>query len=137
MKELLILSVILIAGSFALPIKEEKPGHRWTLVPDGEGRMHLQDMNPIVLEPEPSFNANNDVFFLLFSRRNPTVGQRITVTITSVANSNWNSASLGTRFIIHGWSQDHRDDMNIIITRGYLANADHNVVGTFKNYFLH
>jgi hypothetical protein len=47
--------------------------HRWTLIPDAEGRMHLMDMNPIEVPVQPFFNAETDIIFLLSTRRNPTV----------------------------------------------------------------
>lgn len=136
MKGLLILSVFLIGGSFALPIDEEVTSHRWNLVPDGEGRMHLVDMNPYEVAPEPSFNADRDTFYLLFTRRNRLIGTRITNTVASVSGSNWNSAAAGTRFIIHGWTQDARASLNRDITSAYLSSGDHNVVGMFVNLFF-
>ncbi|KAG5668798.1 hypothetical protein PVAND_016724 [Polypedilum vanderplanki] len=121
----LILCIALFAGAFSLPIDEEK--HRWTLVPDQEGRMHLLDMNPIEMEPEPAFNANNDVIFLLFTRRNRNAGQRITFDMNTVRNSNW-IASQGARFIIHGWNSNQNTAMNNFIRQQLLDHADHNVV---------
>jgi hypothetical protein len=90
--------------------------------------MHLMDLNPIEVEPEPTFNANNDVFFVLFTRRNPTAGQRLSSNAANIRATNWNSNAPGTRFIIHGFNNDHRSPVNVDITRAYLARADHNVV---------
>lgn len=60
-------------------VQVEDPRHRWAMIPDGSGKMHLIDLNPYQSEAiEPSFNAQNDVFFLLFTPRNPTSGQRLT-----------------------------------------------------------
>lgn len=88
------------------------------------------DMNPIELEqePEPTFDANTDVFFVLFTRRNPTAGQRLLRTTASINSSQWNSAAGGTRFIIHGWNNNHQSPVNTIITSAFLQRADHNVV---------
>lgn len=63
--------------------------------------MHIFDDNPVEQEPEPSFNAMTDVIFLLFTRRNPTAGQRITFDMNTVRNSNFASAQ-AVRFVIHG-----------------------------------
>lgn len=91
--------------------------------------MHLMDLNPIEVEPEPAFNANNDVFFVLFTRRNPTAGVRLSTTnAAAIRSTNWNSNAGGTRFIIHGFNNNHQSPVNIDITRALLARADHNVV---------
>lgn len=97
-------------------------------MPDNEGRMHLMDLNPIEVEPEPFFNADADVFFLLFTRRNPTVGQRIAFNAAAIRNTNWNNAAPGTRFIVHGFNNDNTSPVNRDITRALLAANDHNVV---------
>jgi hypothetical protein len=112
-----------------LPIDEDN--HRWSLARDQEGKMHLVDLNPIESEPEPAFNAVNDIRFLLFTRRNPTASQRITLDMNTVRNSNWRAAQ-GTRFIIHGWNSNANTAMNSFMTRDFLARADHNVVGKNK-----
>jgi hypothetical protein len=117
----------------ALPTESK---HRWALVPDGEGRMHLTDLNPFEVEPEPFFNAAQDVFFVLFTRRNPTAGQRITSTTASIGNSQWRNAATGTRFIIHGFNNNHLSPVNVIITSAYLAAADDNVVRVDWGNFL-
>ena len=101
---------------------------RWSLVPDSEGRMHLMDLQPVELEPEPFFNAVNDVFFLLFTRRNPLVGQRITFDAAGIRNTNWNNNAVGTRFIIHGLNNNNRSPVNTMITAAYLLRSDVNVV---------
>lgn len=89
--------------------------------------MHLFDMNPIEMEPEPIFDPMNDVIFLLFTRRNPSVGQRITFDMETVRNSNW-LANQQTRFIIHGWNSNQDTGLNIFMRREFLERADHNVV---------
>jgi len=115
--------IFFAGGAVALPAAS-----RWELVPDSEGKLHLVDMNPIEIEPEPFFNPATDVFFVLFTRRNPTAGQRIAQTVAAISGSNWNSGSAGTRFIIHGWNNNSNSPVNVAITRAFLAAADHNVV---------
>lgn len=115
----------LLLASLAAPTESN---HRWALVPDNEGRMHLMDLNPIEVEVEPAFNADNDVFFVLFTRRNPTSGQRLSFNAAAIRNTNWNSAAGGTRFIVHGFNNNHQSPVNVDITRAFLARADHNVV---------
>lgn len=118
-------------GALALPTNIEsrvESKNRWALVPDNEGRMHLMDLDASELEPEPYFNAANDVFFVLYTRRNPTAGQRLAQTTASINNSQWSNGSSGTRFIIHGFNNNHQSPVNVVITRAFLAAADHNVV---------
>lgn len=86
------------------------------------------DLNPIEVEPEPAFNADNDVFFVLFTRRNPTAGQRLSFNAANIRNTQWNSNAAATRFIIHGFNNNHQSPVNVDITRAYLARADTNVV---------
>lgn len=108
-------------------VNKEDPKHRWTLVPDGSGKMHLVDLNPYEVEIAPMFNADNDVFFLLFTPRNPTVGQRITFNVNGIRNSQFNSGA-PTRFIIHGWNNDNDSPVNRLITAAYLRRGEFNVV---------
>lgn len=119
---------ILQSAAFAAPSVPVESKHRWALVPDNEGHVHLMDLNPIELEPEAFWNPATDVFFVLFTRRNPTAGQRLAQTTASINNSQWSNGAGGTRFIIHGWNNNHQSPVNIVITRAFLASADHNVV---------
>ncbi|CAO1437164.1 unnamed protein product [Diamesa hyperborea] len=86
------------------------------------------DLNPVEVVVEPFFNADNDVFFLLFTRRNPLVGQKIGFDAAAIRNTNWNTAAPGTRFIIHGFNNDNRSPVNTMITAAYLRRNDMNVV---------
>jgi pancreatic triacylglycerol lipase len=105
------------------------PRHRWTLIPDGSGKMHLIDLNPYEGEAiEPMFNAQNDVFFLLFTPRNPTSGQRLSTNdANAIRNTQWNSGA-PTRFVIHGWNNDAKSAVNTQITAAYVARGNFNVV---------
>lgn len=108
-------------------VKVEDRKHRWALIPDGSGKMHLIDLNPFEAPVEPFFNAENDVFFMLFTQRNPTNGQRMTIDADLIRNSNFNPAAL-TRLVIHGWNNDHQSAVNTQITAAYLQKGDFNVV---------
>lgn len=116
------------------------PQHRWALVPDGSGRMHLMDLDAYQPDDtEPFFNADADVFFMLFTQRNPTSGQRIGFDADAIRNSNFNSA-VPTRFVIHGWNNDHQSDVNKYITEAFVQRGDFNIVSgwskTFANGFI-
>ncbi|CAG9812020.1 unnamed protein product [Chironomus riparius] len=122
---LLTVFVALFAGAYSTPIEYNAP--RFGIAPDEDGRMHVFDMNAAEVEPEPSFNADTDVIFLLFTRRNRNAGQRITFDMNTVRNSNW-IAGNGARFIIHGWNSNQNTGMNTFIRNSLLDRADHNVV---------
>ena len=56
---------------------ERTDNHRWTLIPDSKGRMHLVDLDPLDLTVDPVHVPEDDFVFLLFTRRNPSVGKVI------------------------------------------------------------
>lgn len=101
--------------------------HRWSLIPDSEGRMHLVDLNPLDLESvEPRSVPENDVVFILNTRSNPTVGQIITNTLTSIQNSNFNPNN-PTRVTIHGWLGTSGSEVNVGVNAAYFQLGDYNV----------
>lgn len=102
------------------------PDHRWTLVPDADGRMHLMDLNPIEVQIEPLFNAVDQVFFVLFTRNNRN-GVKIGMDANAIKATTHNSAH-PTRFIIHGWNNDQNAAVNKLITEAYLTRGDFNVI---------
>ena len=111
-----------------MPAVNNYDNHRWSLAKDGEGKYHIFDMNPVELEPEPSFDPINDMFFLLFTRSNPTIGQRINIhDVSSLHASNWRASS-GVRFLIHGWGSSSNSGENPRTRDEFLRLADHNVV---------
>lgn len=89
--------------------------------------MHLVDVNQISNEPEPFFDAEVDTAFLLFTRFNPTVPQRVTWTSESLAASHYNSAH-PVRFLIHGYNSGPSSGVNINPTASYLRRGDFNVI---------
>jgi len=99
--------------------------HRWGLVPDAEGRMHLVDLNPLDVELEPRFDATTDIRLLLRTRSNPTSPQLIQMTQASLAASNFNPAH-PTRFTIHGWTMDEHDVVNTLSAVQYFIRGEFN-----------
>jgi pimeloyl-ACP methyl ester carboxylesterase len=107
---------------------DESP--EWSLVPDGNGNFHYIDAKAQYNEPEPEpfFNAPNDVIFRLFTRRNPTAPQTITFNNAgSLTGSQFNAAH-PTRFIIHGWNNDGGSPINTQIRTAYINRAEFNVI---------
>jgi pancreatic triacylglycerol lipase len=107
--------------------KSEEQAHRWALVPDADSKMHLVDLNPIEQPIEPSFVAETDVVFLLFTRTNPTVAQRLVFNdVASVRNSNFN-ANHPSRFTVHGWNGAPSNPVNVRSNEEYFRLGDFNV----------
>lgn len=89
--------------------------------------MHVVDLEQQVNEIEPAFFPDTDMFFLVFTRLNPTVGQRINFNdVQSVLNSNFN-ANHPTRFTIHGWIGDGTSQTNQAIREQYFIHGEYNV----------
>lgn len=130
MKLAFVIFSVVLSGAFSLPFHSvvDLDDHRWTLVRDGEGKMHLLDLNPIEVEPEPVFIPAEDMFFLLFTRSNPTTGQRITWTRESIEGSNFRFNGQ-TRFLIHGWTSSSNAGENPRTRDEFLQIGDHNVIG--------
>lgn len=106
-----------------LPSEED-----WHLVPNGEGGMHLVDINMPVEDTEPMFTPATDVIFTVFTNLNPTVGQRIFLNnAASLASSNFNAAH-PTRFLIHGWNQNGAAGFNTQTRNRFLARGNFNVI---------
>ncbi|CAO1426220.1 unnamed protein product [Diamesa serratosioi] len=133
MKFIAISLLLFVSVTYAVPLSEsfvaprEEVQHKWSLVPDNEGRLHLVDLNPIDVVVEPLFNADRDVFFLLFTRRNPLVGQRIGFDAAAIGNTNFNR-NQNTRIIIHGFNNDAGSEVNTMITAAHLQRSDANVI---------
>lgn len=120
-------SLVLSASPLPSEISNTGSTHRWTLIPDTEGRMHLMDLNPIEVSVEPFFNAETDITFLLTTQRNPIVGQRIFWNdMESVRNSNFNPNN-PTRFTVHGWNGDGDASVNWRVAERLFRLGDYNV----------
>lgn len=89
--------------------------------------MHLIDTQATVIAPEPMFNAESDTAFLLFTRSNPTVAQTITLTESSISDSNFNPDH-PVRCLIHGFGSGPSSSINIASTAAYLERGDFNVI---------
>lgn len=101
--------------------------HRWSLVPSGDGNMHLVDLNPIEIQTiEPMFNAESDVFYLLFTRSNHN-GVKIGVNANAIRGTTFNAAH-PTRFLIHGWLNNKTANINELSTEAYLRRGNFNVI---------
>lgn len=108
-------------------VDPDNSNHRWSLIPDSEGRMHLVDLNPVDMESvEPRSIPEEDVIFILHTRANPTVGQVITNNVASIQNSNFNPNN-PTRVTIHGWLGTNGSEVNVGVNSAYFQLGDFNV----------
>lgn len=94
-----------------------------------EKLMDIQEMPyETVPVPEPAFNAQRDVRFLLFTRFNPTIAQQLNFRdLNSLGNSNYN-VNRPTRVLIHGFQSDATADVNILGTAAFLRLSDVNFI---------
>lgn len=99
---------------------------RWTMIPDGDGKMYLVDLNSYDAGKAPLWNVEADVIFMLYTPKNPTVGQKIKIDANVIRDTNFNP-DVPTRIIIHGWNNDHKSTVNTLITAAYLLRGDFNV----------
>ena len=78
------------------------------------------------LEPEPKFNAAQDMIFYLYTKSNPIEPQIVTLdNVATLMNSNFN-ASNPTRFTIHGWNSGSDAGVNQLIKDAYLQKGAFN-----------
>lgn len=96
-------------------------------VPDLNGYFQYIDISVYTHALDPSFDAERDVFFLLYCRENPREGQMFTKDADVIQTTNFN-ASLPTRFIIHGWLNNYKFEVNTEITAGFLSYGEYNIV---------
>jgi len=76
----------------------------------------------------PLFVAWQDVQFQLYTRSNPTTAQILGLyDSSSIKNSNFKN-SRETRYIIHGFQNSGKSDVNIKIRDAYLQKGDFNVI---------
>lgn len=108
MKVQVVIALALLAVASATPLKSDR---RFAMIPNAEGQMHLIDLEA-PQEPENFFIPETDIRFMLYTRRNPTVGQRILLRdLSSVTASNFVAAH-PTRFTIHGWMGSEQSTVN-------------------------
>ncbi|XP_055538343.1 pancreatic triacylglycerol lipase-like [Wyeomyia smithii] len=138
------IGLLFIGTALALPIEEfgqeaipvDNDGGMehipvWSLVPDGDGRLHLVNTDPYGLagqdEPAPHFNSDADTIFRLFTRNNRNSPQVIQLGNAGTLGGNWNGGRQ-TRLIIHGWNNNGDSGVNVNIRNAYLDRGDFNVI---------
>lgn len=115
-----------VSNGITEEVKEAPKKPRWVVVPDANYKMYLVDLSTYDFEAAPKWNAELDVFFMLYTQRNPTLGQRISINADEILKTNFNRFA-PTRFVMHGWNNDHQSTVNTLITSAYLERGDFNV----------
>lgn len=98
----------------------------WQMVPDGDGLMHLVDINENM--PAPLFNAWTDVAIRLVTRTNQNQPP-LHIFLNNAAqlrNSPFNR-NHPTRIVIHGWLNHADSRINHMLSNAYLARGNFNV----------
>lgn len=113
-------------GELEQAVRDYDPKHRWELIPDSEGRMHLIDMKNYAKPVGPLFIAEKDMKFILFTR-NASKGEEISMNFKSIKDSNFNK-NHPTRITIHGWNGDETSFVNLKVIEGYLKLGDFNCI---------
>lgn len=77
---------------------------------------------------DPSFVVERDVRFLLHTRQNTRIAQRITFSNqASITNNNFR-AGRQTRFLVHGWTEDAGSGINTDTAAELLSYNDFNII---------
>lgn len=97
----------------------------WQLVPDGNGLMHIVDVNNLAVEP--FFNAWTDVIIRLVTRNNRNNPLPIQLNNAGLLHSSPFNPSHQTRFLIHGWMDNGNADMANLLRNAYLDRGNFNV----------
>ncbi|XP_062555876.1 pancreatic triacylglycerol lipase-like [Armigeres subalbatus] len=120
---------ILLSLTLALAANTISVGYNF--VRDVNGKPHMINPNPysvIDAHLEPRFTAEADIFFRLYTRKNPERDQLLKPNETSsILGSNFNPAH-PIRFLIHGWNQNGESDTIINIRDSYLSVGEFNVI---------
>lgn len=82
-----------------------------------------------------TFNAEQDVFFWLYTQKNPT-GLKVTRDVNSIQSSTFNS-SVPVRIVIHGWFNNQNTAEIVNIRKSYLIRGNFNVVSKVEMKTFH
>ncbi|XP_065371994.1 phospholipase A1-like [Calliphora vicina] len=108
-------------------------GENGWYVPQEDGTFQWVDRQVAESYLEAMENINdfglttNPVKYYLYTKTNPTKGQRITANEKSIKESNFNPAH-PTRFVIHGWNQSRLSGMNKNICNAWLSVGFYNII---------
>ncbi|XP_011200906.2 phospholipase A1-like isoform X2 [Bactrocera dorsalis] len=133
MKVVIILAICALTA--ALPEEERVSGENGWYIPQADGSLvwvSTEEGEQLLADLEQQEEMEGrllpvPVKFYLYTNANPSKGQKITETVKSITNSNFD-ASNPTRFVIHGWAQSYIAGMNKDIRAAWLARGKYNVI---------
>lgn len=99
--------------------------HRYEMVPDVDGQMHLVDMDAYNMSIARLFDAEKETRFVLTTRT--ASAEEIKLDVESLEASSFNR-NHPTRFTIHGWNGDLTSSVNSRITEEYLKFGNFNCI---------
>ncbi|XP_064552740.1 phospholipase A1-like [Drosophila montana] len=119
----------LLAVETAVSTKERIHGENGWYVPKIDGTNEWMDLHKAkkLLDNVGKILFDADVSFYLYTRSNPTKGKKIRASKSSI-NASYFNKDHPTRFVIHGWTQNHSDSMNTEITKAWLSRGDYNII---------
>ncbi|KAH8232327.1 hypothetical protein KR032_004284, partial [Drosophila birchii] len=122
----------------AWPVDQQSlrvPGVNGWFVPQKEGS--LRWVNRVDAERQLAFYegqeqldgrlSTNTVKFYLYTQKNPSTGQEIKATQSSIDASNFNPKN-PTRITIHGWNSNYKDGVNTRIADAWFQYGDYNMI---------
>ncbi|XP_075147675.1 phospholipase A1-like [Haematobia irritans] len=138
MKFLWILAVCVLAVTANQPFDDDESqihGENGWYVPRLDGSFDWVDMEVAEnylrsmedLEDVETYLSTAPVKYYLYTRANPSKGQKLTSTTKSIDDSNFDP-SKPTYFVIHGWTQSYTSGMNKDIRSAALRTFDCNVI---------
>ena len=89
--------------------------------------VNLSDLVALKFALDPIFNADRDVFFYVYTKKNPIIPQKITNSVSTIKASKFESAN-PTQILIHGFLSDLKNDFYDQVVPAYLSHGDYNVV---------
>ncbi|XP_077295951.1 pancreatic lipase-related protein 2-like [Arctopsyche grandis] len=117
---------VVSAGTVIPDFLKYKEGQKYFFTTDENGKLIFVDLE--AKDVEHRFNAESDVVFRLYTRKNPTNANVITYgNVNSLTSSNFDK-SKPVKIISHGWNNNGGSEVNTLITERFLAALDVNVI---------
>uniref|UniRef100_A0A6M2E0G1 Putative pancreatic lipase-like enzyme n=1 Tax=Xenopsylla cheopis TaxID=163159 RepID=A0A6M2E0G1_XENCH len=121
-------NIIHSSGFFARSDEYHEDTRKYMFMADGENKLHFVKLTPDPDSVEPKFDAQKDVIFNLYTRKNPDEPQiLIPENMTSILTSNFDPKN-PTRITCHGWRTGPTAGFNVNTRKAYLENGDFNVI---------
>ncbi|KAH8284149.1 hypothetical protein KR054_011264, partial [Drosophila jambulina] len=104
-------------------VPQKEGGLRWVSRADGERQLAFYESQ----DQLDGRLSTNSVKFYLYTQKNPSTGQEIKATQSSIDSSNFNPNN-PTRITIHGWNSNYKDGVNTRIADAWFQYGDYNMI---------